>query len=314
MKNIIIILLLLLAGSIQTQAQEYIPPAQEHPQWSINLYFEDATGAKDTLTIGYDPFADPYWTTIDEQFDEGWQWIDTTQFNVYILKYGTAGDMYPIYPPIDTDSVRKKSIASWATPGIEFGWVHGQLPVTLKWDEDKLDSPDLPPWFPDIDPYPRARIDMWYIMNEWLVPECLNEISDPTPPTNMLTGFPDYNWPMEFCIFSDSLVWGSEGDGEPGYYIVPPEVLVMPFEYVYWIVDIDEIGNITKIYPNPAENILTVETDNCNDIEYTILNIYGHEILKGQFDNNINQIDISFLISGVYFLKTNSFTFKFIKL
>ena len=94
-----LLLLLFIVCIKQTNAQE---------QWSINIYFEDATGATDMLTFGYDPTAGEYLDEIDPQFGENWQQIDTTKFNVYILK-NTPPYYSPITPPIDTNIVLKKS-------------------------------------------------------------------------------------------------------------------------------------------------------------------------------------------------------------
>ncbi len=77
---------LLLLGLPLLFGEAYGQKFQE-PQWSINIYFMDGTGARDTLTVGYDPSADTFSETIDPQFDESWEWIDTTNFNVYLSSF-----------------------------------------------------------------------------------------------------------------------------------------------------------------------------------------------------------------------------------
>jgi hypothetical protein len=279
----------------------------EEPQWQMNFYFEDATGARDTLTLGYDPSADPYWTFIDYQYNEGWQWIDTTKFNVYILKYGTGGDMYPVYPPIDTDSVRKKSIASWPNPGILFGWVHGMLPVTVKWDADQLDSPDLPTHFIDLVSYPRARVDLWYQPTGYFSePQCATIIADPPPPTTILTNSETYTWPAP-CVMVDSLVWNSDPPEEPGYSILPPELLVVPFNDIYWYIDVEEIDNNIRIFPNPAKDYIIIYLDTDIVLEVQLVDIFGKACsLKTRCLPGENRIDLTALPTGVYFLKTTA--------
>jgi len=93
-KLLIFFTLLLTIGQVFAQKQTF-----DEPQWKMNIYFEDATGAKDTLTIGYDPSAQQAPEEIDPQFDEDWEQIDTTQFNVYMYKFGTVGEIYPTWPP-----------------------------------------------------------------------------------------------------------------------------------------------------------------------------------------------------------------------
>ncbi|HIP48858.1 MAG TPA: hypothetical protein EYG92_07845, partial [Lutibacter sp.] len=148
-------LFLLLAITVYSQKQTY-----DEPQWKLRLFFEDATGAKDTLTIGYDPSASIYLDEYEPQFGEVFKQVDTTKFNVYTQR--NAGQRHPTYPPIDTDMLMKTTITSWSKPYTEIGWVHGQPPVTITWEEPQLDSPNLPVIFEDIETYPRARIDMWF--------------------------------------------------------------------------------------------------------------------------------------------------------
>ena len=55
MKIFLLSLLLLLAMVKNTVAQTYtIPWAQQQPAWVFPLWFEDASGAKDTLYVCYD--------------------------------------------------------------------------------------------------------------------------------------------------------------------------------------------------------------------------------------------------------------------
>lgn len=293
----------------------------QEPQWSIKLYFEDATGAKDTLTIGYDPSAEPYTEIIDPQFDEDWEQIDTTKFNVYIQKFGIPGDTYPEWPPIDTDMVRKKSITSWPYPQDEFAWMHGQVPITMTWDEPLLDSPNLPAIFPNLEPYPRARMDIWLdaYWFECVFPDCESQnfcyIADPQPPLVILTSYTDFIWGMGPCVLSDFLIWESESGVEIDENIISiPSIIVMPFLDIPWM-GIDENSKQSiKISPNPVTSILTLESNNILNTKYAIHDLLGKKYREGKLEYTKEQIYVETLPQGIYLLKIDYQTFKFIKL
>ncbi|WP_395074690.1 T9SS type A sorting domain-containing protein [Flavobacterium sp.] len=62
--------------------------------------------------------------------------------------------------------------------------------------------------------------------------------------------------------------------------------------------------NNTKIYPNPAQNVVNVEVDGLNEIE--VYDINGRFLLKKQMSENKNVIDISSLSKGIYVLKVST--------
>jgi len=80
--------------------------------------------------------------------------------------------------------------------------------------------------------------------------------------------------------------------------------------------NIEDISSIkTTIYPNPATEKLSIENNLPQNSNYIITNLLGQEIDKGLLKS---EIDISYLLNGVYFLKivgTNNQTqvLKFIK-
>jgi len=63
--------------------------------------------------------------------------------------------------------------------------------------------------------------------------------------------------------------------------------------------------NATKIHPNPTTNILNIHKQS----NYQIVDSFGIELLRGEDD----KIDVSGLPSGIYFIKIESTTLKFIK-
>ncbi len=64
-----------------------------------------------------------------------------------------------------------------------------------------------------------------------------------------------------------------------------------------------------NVYPNPVSNVLTLETDVKGD--YQIINIVGQTVLKGQ--TSAQNIDVSGLPQGTYFLQVGKEQMKFIK-
>lgn len=80
---------------------------------------------------------------------------------------------------------------------------------------------------------------------------------------------------------------------------------------------INEINNQQEsisFYPNPVNNLLTIDLLSRDNLEVEILNLLGESILKVK---NLNKIDVSALKNGVYFLKlfkgNNFYIRKFIK-
>jgi len=71
----------------------------------------------------------------------------------------------------------------------------------------------------------------------------------------------------------------------------------------------DNAGNTELfVYPNPANNFLSIELNNNNSVLSTvsICNIQGQQLLKTQLLQSISIIDISFLADGIYFLKVEN--------
>lgn len=85
---------------------------------------------------------------------------------------------------------------------------------------------------------------------------------------------------------------------------------------------VEELGNSIEnkklnsnfIFPNPVQDILTLDTKNENmtNFQYEILEITGNKVLEGTLVNSLN-IDVSNISKGIYILKFNSQSQKFIK-
>ena len=70
------------------------------------------------------------------------------------------------------------------------------------------------------------------------------------------------------------------------------------------------------IYPNPANNILFVETRLIASLpvanEYRITNLMGQTVLTGNLTDETQQIDVSGLPQGMYFISVGDVTRKFV--
>lgn len=75
--------------------------------------------------------------------------------------------------------------------------------------------------------------------------------------------------------------------------------------------DVFEVNKKLKAYPNPFINEINLENLQNNDTFYTITNILGQQVAKGEIVNNI--INLEKLKSGIYHLKINNTREKIIK-
>lgn len=64
------------------------------------------------------------------------------------------------------------------------------------------------------------------------------------------------------------------------------------------IKDIITLDNRIKVYPNPAKDVLNIESQDFYNIK--IMDIYGREVIKT--NTNTNRIDVSNLEKGIYFI------------
>ena len=86
----------------------------------------------------------------------------------------------------------------------------------------------------------------------------------------------------------------------------------------YACVSIDKTyENGLAVYPNPADNILFVETQNFASLptatEYRITNPTGQTLLQGTITTENQQINIEKLPTGMYFINVGKQTMKFVK-
>ena len=292
---------------------------QQEPQFIMPLVFIDANNDSDTLWLGYDPDASLNIEYLDTIFGETVEWIDTTKFHVYWYQY-IDGYPYasPSYP-IMTDTVGKVSIwgGGLEAPGY-VGFVNGEMPMTIKWVDSLLDSPNLPDYYPsDIAPRPRARIDIY---NDGLqAGYCWYDepfVLSSYPP-------PEYHCDLGCCV-TDSLNLKELPGWEPG--VMRLYVIVSPHNGGFMDVEEMEEAEVATISPNPTTGVFEIGKINSSFPEggkgdLILRDFAGKELVKIQFRLN-EPIDISNLEQGIYFItikyntikQTYSITKKIIKL
>ena len=88
------------------------------------------------------------------------------------------------------------------------------------------------------------------------------------------------------------------------------------YEQLHQEVDESLANEGFKIYPNPVNTLLFVIPNYVitnNAITYRITNILGQTLMSGQINGETNQIDLSNLSSGFYFITIGNSTQKLIK-
>lgn len=77
-----------------------------------------------------------------------------------------------------------------------------------------------------------------------------------------------------------------------------------------YVTSVEEITN-ANIYPNPVDNLLTIEVEGEKNI--SIYNSIGQNIYNSTTCDNIVKIDMSSYNNGVYFVNINGITYKIVK-
>jgi glucose/arabinose dehydrogenase len=109
----------------------------------------------------------------------------------------------------------------------------------------------------------------------------------------------------DICVSPDGKIFAITNDRERPMI----RVLYNPAYHT----ETENYDNITiRVYPNPTENFIKIETV-MNIDEWTIISIDGKVHLNGTIVSSSAQLDISTLTPGIYFLKTKWGVKKFVK-
>lgn len=85
------------------------------------------------------------------------------------------------------------------------------------------------------------------------------------------------------------------------------------FEQTHLAVDETITENGFEVYPNPSHENIFVQSDKIEE-KYRILNLLGESILTGIISSENQQINISSLSEGIYFITIGNATMKFMKM
>ncbi len=96
--------------------------------------------------------------------------------------------------------------------------------------------------------------------------------------------------------------YGADSGGDPGAYYDD-----VCFGYGWIITGIDEffMSNNLVVYPNPASDKITIESESIID-EVRIYNNMGQLVYSGQFDNSQIMVNTSTFITGMYIVQVRS--------
>ncbi|MBK8486230.1 MAG: T9SS type A sorting domain-containing protein [Bacteroidetes bacterium] len=287
MKNFLLPFILLFTLEI-LHAQTYtIPGATEQPAWVFPLWFEDGTGAKDTLYLGYDSEGQDYgYPQSDTVFAEYFNLIDTTKFNVY-------------WSSIYFDSLILKNII-WQH--LEFytyiSFYKAEYPIKISWDNNLFYSEALP--YPFNEDLPRAWGLFYCHDNSPEYPNCFPLGELPLLFTDTIIG-PPYLfeiWRKDSMIFN----------GPDNTYLLDyADFAVFPYNsFDGTAIEEQDITSIT-VGPNPFINEIQIKSfDQLENL--TIYSITGQQIFfKNDIKGNSIQLYLGFLPRGqIYFLKVNT--------
>jgi hypothetical protein len=97
---------------------------------------------------------------------------------------------------------------------------------------------------------------------------------------------------------------------QAGHESVPSEVLEIKTNFI-GIVSIEK--TIFKIYPNPAHNLLHIETNIYESVNVEIYNLSGCKILQHTMTDLNYSVNVSNFTAGIYFIKVGNAVQKFVK-
>ena len=122
---------------------------------------------------------------------------------------------------------------------------------------------------------------------------------------NEATGTAALNESYPFNMASLFFNFGSAGDDQTVYY----------FDNISFgspiSLGLDSVSNESfKLYPNPVEDYLYIQSSDTTIKNIDIYNILGKKIYNSSSEN---RLDMSSYSAGIYFVKINNFTFKIVK-
>lgn len=262
-------------SSLACSAQIYeIPNADEQPSWVFPLWFEDASGARDTIYFAYDPEGENFgWPQSDTIFGEKETILDTTKFAVY---WASGPE-----PP----NVIKVLVWGDMAFGSEITFVHTLYPpLKVSWDPNLFYDTNIP--FPTLDPLPSAcgKLLSWENMStigcSYMYPIILTDTSDGSGLA---------------CYFSDSIIFNTGLLSGLTFWIVP-------WQPNFNNIQISEPDENYSIYPNPVNETLTIASTGIHSYSFQLINSQGQIITRGVGIGE-SKINLTNETSGIYLIR-----------
>ena len=268
-----------------------VPGAQVQPAWVFPLWFEDGSGAKDTLYFCYDADSQigPPWDSIMGEIRVQ---MDTSKFNAFFDCSFTA-DFRTFKTSVEPSELNE-SICFW----------HAYMPIKIKWDRNLFYSDSLP--FPNQLPAPYAEgalsFDLFTISLD-PAPNCYSPI--------MMTD----SVVLANCYATDSIVLSGE-------------LSILTFEIDPW--DGKEfsgtgtyelvVNKNLEIYPSVVSTKFEIENNESDDYLYSVISMSGQFISQGIIPPySKTEVFIQGWCDGLYLVHTinqingQALTFKIIK-
>ena len=300
MRNLLVGFLLFLTFLLihsEINAQVTIPNTAKQPAWVFPIYFEEGTGLKDTIYLGYDKDANsalgPIPGSIDTMFGEDYVVIDTSEFRAYWVSCCDALH----------DTVLRVNVSDASIPmGFSISFNNGVLPLTVKWDKSLFYSDSLP--YPNQSPAPYAQ----GIMNFYDPMSALEADSNCCPSVDLLlisdtTSFGEKCQDLG-CCRSDSAYFNFFCTALPG------PLSGLGFTVEPWKGNLIGTAELTpgihskiRTYPNPASESIRVE----HSVKVSSMQLYS--TTGQQMSVHVEQglhystINVLRLPAGIYFLQ-----------
>ncbi|MBR4147096.1 MAG: CotH kinase family protein [Bacteroidales bacterium] len=119
----------------------------------------------------------------------------------------------------------------------------------------------------------------------------------------------------EVC-YQDADPWPWEADGEGAYL----ELIDLDLDNSLpesWTVGYDitavpetEVSDGFRVFPNPTHGVITIETRHVTSLPYRISNMLGKTLMTGMIHGETQQVDVSGLPAGLYFITLGEVTKK----
>jgi hypothetical protein len=264
---------------------------QKSPAWLFPLIFEEGTGQRDTIYLGFDDEAsNSLRAGADSLFSEKWITIDSLEFHA-AFSINT----------VDNNEILKVAISK-ANGGYgvnnEIKFVNGVTPLIVHWDKSLFYHDSL-------------SLFIFDTLNHGIVPYLYGNM-----------GIPDYETYDNLCnwnyypILGDTVPWNA-------YYCIREDSITLKSAFTSLSVPLSPIASFAvnpwrylisdteqqvpnqlnlKVYPNPTNELVFIKLEENSFFDLKLYNLLGQQV---DFKTNQLQsttLNLSSFPKGIYFL------------